>query len=507
MKSPLNALASLAAMVGGFRSGSTVPAAGPFAAAPAPAVATPAVPSRVGWVRGRLRRSLVSSVFEGMTAEVVNATAGGAVLTAWALHLHASALVLGIVAALPFWSSWAQFPAAWLTSRTGSRRLAIVTVALSRQVLWPLVALPFLPLANTSKEAVLLAVSGASALLAVIGNNAWTSWMGELVPSSIQGRYFGRRTAMCTLAGAVGSLGAGAVLDFTRARGSENLGLSLLALIAGLSGTLSFFLMRRQHDPGRGPAAPFTWSTLLRPFGHRAARRLIAFLGSWNVAIGLSSAFFIVFELQDLRLAFTTLALLGIVTATLRILAAPFWGRAIDRFGARPVVVVCSALVTMIPLVWLFPTPARLWPVGVDAVLTGILWSGHNLATFQLPLSLAPREGRPFFLAAFSAAAGIPFAVAAAVGGLIAGGLPRHFLVLGHPFANFQALFALSFGLRLFAVALALRLTEPGARSITELGRYLARSAHLQPAPDSASPSSASAAPMPRAPGNRRKQA
>src|SRR5690349_8991070 len=108
--------------------------------------------------------------------------------------------------ALPFFAQFVQFPAAWLTSTLGHRRVALGAVCLSRQVMLPLALMPWLPLDLGGKQHLLIAVAASSAVLGVIGNNAWVSWMGELVPGSLRGRYFGKRTAMITIAGTLTSV-------------------------------------------------------------------------------------------------------------------------------------------------------------------------------------------------------------------------------------------------------------------------------------------------------------
>src|SRR5205814_6912205 len=135
----------------------------------------------------RLRRSLAACTAEGFVAEVVAACASGAVLTGWALYLGCSPFLIGVLAALPSIANLLQLPAVVFTSAAGHRRVALVTVALSRQALLPLVALPFLPLSPATRQAVLLGAAAFSAILAVIGNNAWTAWIGELVPGQLRG--------------------------------------------------------------------------------------------------------------------------------------------------------------------------------------------------------------------------------------------------------------------------------------------------------------------------------
>src|SRR5688500_558426 len=131
-----------------------------------------------------LRSSLKAAVAEGMVAEVFTACAGATVLTAWALALKLGPFLVGVMTALPFFAQFIQFPAAWLTSTFGHRRVALVAVCLSRQVMLPLCVLPWLPLSLVGQQRLLVGVAAVSAVLGVIGNNAWVAWMGELVPES-----------------------------------------------------------------------------------------------------------------------------------------------------------------------------------------------------------------------------------------------------------------------------------------------------------------------------------
>ena len=105
-----------------------------------------------------------------------------------------------------------------------------------------------------------------------------------------------------------------------------------------------------------------------------------------------------------------------------------------------------------------------------DVVIAGSLWSGHSLASFALPLAVAPREGRPFYLAAFSTAGGLAYTVASALGGGLAGLLPTEFTLGGHAWFNLHVLFLLSAGARVGAALLALRILEPRATPVDSLG-------------------------------------
>jgi MFS family permease len=439
-----------------------IPASGLLAAAPLSGG------RRVG-PSSLLRRSLRACTSEGIVAEVIGACAGTTALTGWALHLGASPLEVGIVGALPQLAQVVQLPAAWVTSTFGRRRAALLAVAVSRQALLPLAVLPFLPSGCAGARALLLAVAAFSAALGVLGNNAWTAWMGDLVPEGLRGRYFGRRTAVCTLGGTLAGLGAARILDAAGPRHQTGPALALLAIAACACGVVTTVLMARQHEPAAPASPPPTLEAALRPLRDPDARRLLAYQLAWNAAVGVAGGYFTFFLLHDLRAGFTVAALHAAAGAVARLVSAPLWGRAVDRFGARPVLAACSFAVAGLPLAWLATTPDRLWPIAIDALVGGVAWGGHALASFAMPLTVAPRRDRPFYLASFSLAGGLGFAGAAAAGGAALAVLPRNVAGLGLGGSGLAILMVVSAASRLASAFLALRIPEPGAGTLLEL--------------------------------------
>ena len=85
------------------------------------------------------------------------------------------------------------------------------------------------------------------------------------------------------------------------------------------------------------------------------------------------------------------MAIYTAVLAGARVFATPLWGRVLDRIGARPVLVVCSVGSALVSTLWMLAAPARLWPIALDAMLSGVLLGGQGLAAFAIPLSVAPR--------------------------------------------------------------------------------------------------------------------
>jgi MFS family permease len=177
--------------------------------------------------------------------------------------------------------------------------------------------------------------------------------------------------------------------------------------------------------------------------------------------------------LTNLEMGFVLVAAHGILVAAVRVASAPAWGRLVDAFGARPVLVVCSFGIAVVPVIWLFVTADRLWPIAIEAAIAGTLWGGHGIAAFDLSIGLSPRKGRPFHLAAFATAGGLGFAATSALAGLLAYTLPGPIQLLGSAWLNVHVLFLLSALGRASAAWLALGIEEPAARGVPELVRAL----------------------------------
>jgi MFS family permease len=430
-----------------------------------------------------------------MAAEVVAACTGGAVIMGWALHLGCDAQVVGILGALPFLAQLGQIPGAWLTARWGPRRAALLTIAVARQAFLLVAALPFLPLSAHARQAVLVCAAAAHHGLGILCNNAWNAWMGELVPERLRGRYFGRRTAITTVASAVSALAAGLALDAARGAGWVGAALVALALVACGSGAVSVALMARQSGGARPASAPrFDPAGFVRPLADRPARRLLAYLAVWNAASGLTAPFFGLYLLQGLKLGFGVLAAQAAALSAARVATAAAWGRAVDRHGARRVLLICTAGLVLSPLAWVACGPARLWPLAIETALGGVLLAGHGVASFALPLAVAPPRERSYWCAAFFMTGGVAFAASAAVGGAVAAALPAGFSAGGLAFAPLHAPFLASCALRGGAAVSAVLVLDGARAHRSRTWRVMRRGPARAPGPIRAASHAARAA-------------
>lgn len=94
------------------------------------------------------------------------------------------------------------------------------------------------------------------------------------------------------------------------------------------------------------------------------------------------------------------IGMVGVITALAvlaKVVSLPYWGRAINRFGNRPVLIATSFGASVVPLIWLLSRDPML--LGLFNAFSGFVWAGLDLASFNYALSLvgasfAPRSSQ-----------------------------------------------------------------------------------------------------------------
>ena len=142
-------------------------------------------------------RSLRISVIEGAFATVHIAITSGALVTGYALMLGASDFHLGLLAALNALSNLGAVFSSYLVGALGHRKKLVLWGATLGRIIWSVLCLlPFLGLLSGWKLLIFFLVAFAGNLSVNMANNAWLSWMTDLVPINRRGTYFGMRSTI-----------------------------------------------------------------------------------------------------------------------------------------------------------------------------------------------------------------------------------------------------------------------------------------------------------------------
>ena len=402
-------------------------------------------------------------VREGAYANIFIVLTGGAFLTGLALFLGANDLQIGVLAAAPFLMQSAQLLSPFVFRDSGRSRGRMISMLGTSRIIW-ITAVPLVLFSGDWRLSVLLSIVAVSGLLTMIATPTWLDWMADIVPKELRGRFFSRRNAAIagtTLAGTIlGSL----ILDWGRSEDVEAFGFVAIVLLATIGALMAWREMKRilANDRVGGDANRAVRPNLTKPFRNGVFRQVLAAFALWNIAIGSSAAFFAPHMLLNLNMSFFQVGLYSCATALVGILSSRVWGRFIDRIGSKPVLNICAFGIALIPLIWLFPTEHSLWILIPEAIYSGLLWAGFNVAAFTLPLDRSPREDRTTYLSVFAAITGLAFFTASVIAGTAAETLSDwrgHFS--GLTLVNYHLLFVGSSMLRLLTAGLIAYFHEP----------------------------------------------
>ena len=395
---------------------------------------------------------------EGFLSEVWQSLSGPTFVTGLALWFGAGPLTLGVLVALPFVAQAGQLAGPLLERKLGSRRRFVVPAFALGRALWLIPALLCLSGMRGAMALHWVALSLlVMALFSSAGVNGWTSWMADVVVPAQRGRFFGARTAAVTLATMVLVPAGGIGLDAMRAQGREGLGHGLLAAAAALAGCLGGLLLLRLPDAVPAVLAPATSESLTRRLWRRRGfRRVIALFSLWNISIGMPAAFWTVYMLHYLQMSFFLVTIHASLILGVRVLCTGLWSRLIDQVGSQRVLVASAFGAALIPLLWFLPGPGRIWPIWIEACISGFFWTGFGQSAFLQPIIVLGPEERSRGLALFNVVTGAAMFLASVLGGAVV-----H--VTGtHAIQSYLTLFGVVTALRLCTALLALRYTEPG---------------------------------------------
>jgi MFS-type transporter involved in bile tolerance (Atg22 family) len=355
------------------------------------------------------------------------AMCGGVILLSFALVLGARPLDIGLLAAIPFVAQAAQLPAIAIVERLRRRQLISVgTISAARVGVLMFALLPWVADRGLALSLLVLLQILVSSLLSV-GTCSLNSWLHQLIPHHELGAFFSRRLFWGTSMACAGTLLASAAID--RAAPDQRLPVYAgIFVVATLTGFMASRQLARASEPAMqdaGPAAPLL-SRLCVPFRDSNFRRLLVFLGAWNLASNFAAPFVTVYLLQQLRYPLATVTSMWVTSQVANAITLYLWGRVSDRLSNKSILAVALPLYFVCTLGLVFTnlgesTGMQMALLYLLHVLMGAASGGIGLATGNLGLKLAPRGEATTYLASI----GLVSAVAGGVAPLLAGALAQ----------------------------------------------------------------------------------
>ena len=201
-----------------------------------------------------------------------------------------------------------------------------------------------------------------------------------------------------TISTFVSLVACGIVLHELDTAGRTYLGFVVIFLVAFVARTISVYHLTFLHEMPPTTTAPdmhieHWWRSLLST----GAIGFSIYVALMNAAVGISSPFFTVYMLRDLKLSYLEFTMLQGTSVLVQFLMLTTWGRVADIYGNRLILIVTSISLPIVPAIWLLSD--NFWALVVFQALSGLSWSGFTLSAGNLLYELVPQTRRAAYVA------------------------------------------------------------------------------------------------------------
>ncbi|MFT5141792.1 MAG: MFS family permease [Thalassolituus oleivorans] len=420
-----------------------------------------------GGVDESVRRSMRISTIDAIFAAQYATLTAGPFLTAFLLALGATAPQIGLVAALPLLGGLLHPAGAEAIRRQGGRQKGILLyAAVVDAALWIVTVGAVLWLSPKAALVVVMIVLGLQQAATAFAVAAWTSWISDLIPARLRGRYFGLRNFLSNAFGALTAVLAGWAIHVAPA---DPIPIFLAFFALGVaSRVISIRYLARQPEPTlAGSPAGGLFGRMKAPLTDSTYRRYLVFGAGWGFSIWFVGPFYTVYMIREAHVSVQAVMAFAALATISNLMGQRVWGGICDRFGDRQVMTLAGLTVAFQPLWWLLTdgTGLGFYLFPLLSVTGGFAWGGFTLATGNLMMRLAPQDGKTVFFAMQAALGGVFGAVGSLLGGVLAG-----ILVSSSGFypiwllEGLKSLFLVGFILRAGAWFLMMRIPDPVSR-------------------------------------------
>ena len=396
------------------------------------------------------KRSMGSITADGMAYSVM-AGLGDAYLPAALVFLGATNFWIGMLTALPqLFGGIAQAFSLSALRLVKDRKLMVMAGAAFQSLTWlPVIALLIWPIDLSVPLIIFFFSLGAGTSL--MTNPVWSSWVADIVETNERASFFANRNRLMQVMLFAATFGGGVMIGQLQAHvaAAAAFGIVFCASFLARAVTVLFH--------ARTASVPYEVKLMneiqmkhlfLLP-SYKNELWFLAFVALMNFAVQFSSPFFTPYMLSNLKMDIGMLGILTAISIITKIICFPYWGKVIDRFSNRTVLITTAFMAPLVPLLWLFS--GDVWMLALFQMFSGFIWAGYDLSIFNSSLSLVSRELRPSFISKYNAFSCIANAAGALAGGYFLTAFPDASL-LG--FSGILLVFLLSGAMRL-AVALA----------------------------------------------------
>jgi hypothetical protein len=388
-------------------------------------------------------------LYEGSAAVGIFSLTSGAFLAGFANYMGASDQFNGIIAAIPALAGIIQIFSSIVFEKLKHRKFLISISSFAFRLLLGIMF--FIPIFIQGSLARLISLAGMygfAYLIASFISPPASNWMVDLTPDDMRGRYFAKKDAYSLAFVTVLTLVMGKVVDIFRMYNNEFGGFISIAVVVLILTCVDFYFMSKVKEPieHKVDMTISVKNTFFVPLKNKGFRKVIILFIIWNIAFQIGGPFFSVYMVTGLKLNYTYIMIVGVVSSLSRVFSAKPWGKLADHKSWFFVTKLSIGLLAITHASWFFVNSITMWIlIPLLNVIAGVAWCGINIALFNIQFLFAPKEGRTMYLGANAAIGGVIGFISTIIGSYLIELFKNYNTHIGvFSISNMQYIFAIS---------------------------------------------------------------
>ena len=431
-----------------------------------------------------IRRSLNLMLMANLFGNLHGIVCGGGTtaMVGLANEMKAGDLAFGLINGIPWAAALLQIPFSMLVNRTHRRKKYLLTFGMLSRALWMVFGLiPLIVPANPSWLPLwtMIFLLGISSCCGSVINVCWLPWFSDLAPIRMRGQWFSFRDML--VAGF--NLGFGLLVAWMLDTLLVYNRYIIVFALGGFLGMLDMFCFGFCTEQYSDAPRKLRMGEMLKAIRkNRPFCRLTVMWTAWCFTSNLCGPYLARYSVNEMGLSFMQMTGFGTAAAAVAtVLVMSRWGRALNHYGCRNIMLISTLMTSLTDLFYLFSVPGSVWPVLLRNLIGAACWSGCNLAANSMQLSTSPDEARPSYIAVFACVTSL---AGIALGTLCGGALLETWEGAGWftgGLDRVKALILLASGLRLLVTVFLVRPLEndwdetPGQMAAAICGRIFRR--------------------------------
>lgn len=390
------------------------------------------------------KKSRINYTLADSASQTIVQLAGGTFLATIMSYSGISDANIGIITSLVSFAALSQLFLMNYFKHLKKYKLLVCATSLQRLLFALIYLVPLLAIGNTLSSILIVALYFVGQVFVQIGTPASQDWIASLVPSRLRGKYFSIKDTVAIFMVSSTMLIGGMILDYFKSK-NILLGFVFIGALIFILTMLNVISLSKMKEPkvsyinelglemhGRlAKKAKDSKKTeskedqsilqqLKEAFHDRKFRKAFTVQCFFTFGFYISTPFFASYQINDLKLPYTFLMLVGFIANLYRMYITPKFGKLADRYGMAKMLRYTLFALGLNIFSMAVTVPANAYPMHIiGSILSSTAWAFVGIGLFGVQLDFYKNEKRMTWLTITSSVSGIFGFLVSVLGGII----------------------------------------------------------------------------------------